>query len=128
MKANVQKLIGTAVLGLAMLLNGLPTWAGAKDTPEVTVAPNFAEGSMVGARYSADSQQYIGCSFENRSGPSVVCFAQDKTGKNYVCYKNDATWATAVKSINDFSFLRFGGTAIGSCDSLTVENSSRRLK
>ena len=128
MKTNFQKLIGTAVLGLAMFSQSLPAWAGLKSTPEVTVAPNYALGSTVGARYSADSKQYIGCSFETTNGPSVVCFAQDKTGKSYVCYKNSATWATVAKGITDFSLINFGGDTAGSCDILIVEDHSSHLK
>ena len=37
MKAKLHKLIGTAVLGLALLANSLPAWAGLVILPEVSV-------------------------------------------------------------------------------------------
>ena len=63
MKAKLQKLIGTAVLGLALFSNSLPAWAGAATRNEVYISPSRtnAQGSLTGARYSADSEQYIGC-------------------------------------------------------------------
>lgn len=126
MKTNLQKLIGAAVLGLALFSQSFPAWAGQKILPEVAIAPNYAYGSTVGARSSADSRQYIGCQLDSNGG--VSCSAQDKTGKGYVCYSSDARWATVVKSINDSSLITFGGDTAGSCDRLIVENHSSHLK
>ena len=63
MKVKLQKLIGTAVLGLALVSHSLPAWAGSVGLPEVTTThPVFGTlGTMAGARYSTDSVQYIGC-------------------------------------------------------------------
>jgi hypothetical protein len=129
MKANLQKLIGTALLGLALFSSSIPAWAGQKSLPEVTIGTNFARGSTAGARYSADSKQYIGCDFETANGPSVTCSAQDKTGKYFVCFAyGNARWATVAKAITDFSYISLQGRGDGSCDSLTVDNSSSYLK
>jgi len=128
MKANLQKLIGTAVLGLAMFSQSLPAWAGQQIRPEVAIGPNYAYGSTVGARYSADTQQYIWCQFSPHNGPFVSCWARDKANKFYACFKFDASWATVVKSITDSSLITFGGDAAGSCDRLIVENHSSHLK
>ena len=43
MKANLQKLIGTAVLGLALFSNSLPAWAGSVDLSEVEVGTNYCQ-------------------------------------------------------------------------------------
>ena len=61
MKANLKKILGLAALGITLLANTVPTWAGSVSTPGVNVGGNqtysWAKGSMVGARYSADNTQ-----------------------------------------------------------------------
>jgi hypothetical protein len=85
---------------------------------------------MVGARYSTDTQQYIGCSFSNTAGPYVVCSAMDQTGKSFVCTSREARHAKVVKSITDSSNIAFGGSALTPyyCDVLSVHNDSSYLR
>jgi hypothetical protein len=129
MKANLRKLIGMAVLGLALFSHSIPAGAGQQIPPEeVTVGTDFARGSMVGARYSKDSTQYIACDFANGLGPSVSCAARDKTGKRFYCNSFDPRWATVVKAITDSSVISFGGSIGGACTSLVIENHSSHLK
>ncbi len=126
MKAYLHKLIGTTALGLALLSQGVPAWAGLQFRPEVDVSSNYARGSMAGARYSADSTQYIGCNFYS---PVVSCSATDKTGKNLYCKAYGLHWGTAIKSITDFSHVLFTVAPDGTtCSSLVVDNFSQHLK
>jgi hypothetical protein len=126
MKAKLHKLIGTAVLGLALCSHSLPTWAGGVSHPQVSIGPAGASGSMAGARYSADSQQYIGCSFSNTNGPYVVCFATDNTGKSLFCAGPGN--AAAAKAITDFSGIEFSVAGNADCSRLAVNNYSYHLK
>ena len=129
MKASVQKLMATAVLGLALSSNCLPAWAGDIGLAEVLIGPDSARGSMVGARYSADSRQYIGCSFSNTNGPFVTCWAVDRTGKSLLCTSNNEQGAAAVKAMTDSSDIAFGvvpGSA--ACKFLHVENDSANIR
>jgi hypothetical protein len=129
MKTYLKKLIGMAVLGLALFANSIPAWAGQKSLPEVTIGTYSASGSMMGARYSGDSKQFIGCFHETAYGASVTCSAQDKTGKFFLCTKNDPRWATVVKSITDSSVIYFEALSSGgSCNTLIIENFSSHLK
>jgi hypothetical protein len=130
MKANLRKLIGTAVLGLVLFSNSLPAWAGQQLLPQVTVGPSSASGSMVGARYSSDSQQYIGCVFyqETLTSGFVRCSARDKTGRSFSCSSYDPRWATVVKTIADSAVISFEGNDGGSCTSLVIENHSSHLR
>jgi hypothetical protein len=128
MRAQLQKFISTAVLGLALVSHSLPAWAGTVYLPEVSVGTSGAEGSMAGARYSADSKQYIGCQFSNTYGPYVICSARDKDGKSYVCTGYGPHVAAAAKSITDFSKIRFGAALGATCDDLRVYNYSYYLK
>jgi hypothetical protein len=132
MKVNLKKMLGLAALGLMLLAATVPTWAGLKLTEGVTVINDNgirrAYGSMVGARYSKDSTQYIACDFANGLGPSVSCYAQDKTGKRFYCNSFDPRWATVVKAITDSSVISFGGYIGGACTSLVIENHSSHLR
>ena len=129
MKATLHKLIGTAVLGLALVSHSFPVWAGLVYTPEVYVGPSGAYGSMAGARYSADSQQFIGCRFSNTSGPYVVCEARDKTGKSLLCTSAASRYLAVAKAITEFSAINFSvTTGSTSCSYLGVDNYSMRLR
>lgn len=129
MKAKLHKLIGTAVLGLALCLTGIPAWAGFTQRDEIQVTTTFAHGTMTGARYSTDSQQYIGCSFDNSNGPFVVCSARNKAGNSFICTSTNPKIAVAVKAMTDSSYLHFNmGAGKTSCDFLLVGNDSRGLR
>ncbi|MFH0341297.1 MAG: hypothetical protein ACHBNF_04035 [Chromatiales bacterium] len=139
MKANVEKRIGLAVLGVFVGLYGLPVYAGYVSKPGVYMYDKivngagvyYAEGSMVGARDSADSQQYIGCySFRLATGgPAVKCVAQDFTGRYLFCTGYDSKWAEPVKAMTSSSFVQFASASTnGNCLRLHVENNSRYLR
>jgi len=126
MKTSLHKLIATTALGLALCSQSAPARAGLQFRPEVSVYSNYARGSMAGARYSADGTQYIGCNFYS---PVVSCGATDKTGKSLSCKAYGLHWATAIKSITDFSHILFTVAADGTtCSSLDVDNFSQHLK
>jgi hypothetical protein len=129
MKAKLHKLIGAAVLGLALCLPSFPVWAGNVNLPQVSVGTFGAYGSMAGARYSADSQQYIGCRFSNTTGPYVICLARDNIGKSLYCAGFESRYLAAAKAITDFSFISFGVTPGSTlCTKLEVTNNSYLLR
>ena len=134
MKTNVQKLIGMAVLGLTLFSNSIPAWAGQKNSYQVVIKDftndSSAGGTTAGARYSSDTQQYIGCNLlKSGSGPAVLCAAQDKTGKYLFCTGYSSKWAAVVKGITDFSYIVFtSAKGNGNCTNLEVHNSSVFLK
>ncbi len=130
MKAKLHKLIGTTMLGLALFSNGIPAWAGQVSPGQVFVGPTHASGSMAGARYSADNQQYIGCQFWNISGPFVTCGARNSIGQTYFCYSTESRHAAAVKGITDSSRIGVASSTLNPavCDNLYVENYSDYLR
>jgi hypothetical protein len=137
MKAKLHKLMATAVLGLALFSNSLPAWAGVATINEVYVSPggSYAQGSRTGARYSADSEQFIGCfSFFDRGSSSpygaVYCFASDKTGNYTYCASSDARIADAVKGMTDSSHIYFtvSSPTTRICTDLTIDNASIYLR
>lgn len=138
MKANLKKFLGLAALGMSLLTNTAPTWAGFQYRPEVLIVdggPNglsYAFGSMVGARYSVDHTQYIGCySFITPSYSDTFCSATDKTGKYLYCGSSDPRWAEEVQALTDSSLIRFElkrGNNGGDCGVIQVWNNSHLLK
>jgi hypothetical protein len=131
MKATVQKLIGTAMLGLTLFSHSLPAWAGVAVRKEVYISPDGTnvQGSLTGARYSADNQQFIDCEHYYYSGdkPLLFCHARDKSGKSVLCGSSDPRITDAVKGMTDSSYLIFSisSPSTGSiCTDLTISNES----
>ena len=136
MKAKLKSLLGLAALGMTLLANTVPTWAGSVSTPEVNIGGNqtysWAKGSMVGARYSADNTQYIGC-FTNgqgsQSSPSIRCFARDRVGDTAFCISLDLRFVPQVQAMTDSSYISFVANRSNAlCDSLRISNYSYQLK
>jgi hypothetical protein len=138
MQAQIQRLIGTAMLSVALVSQSLPAWAGAVANAQVTIGYANggriagAAGTLTGARYSADSTQYIGCEVEKHDGysPYILCAARNLAGTSVSCSSTDPRLVDAVKAITDSSFIEFGVTGNGSgiCSDLTVTNGSHNLR
>ena len=136
MKANLKSLLGLAALGMTLLANTVPTWAGSVSTPEVIVGGNqtysWAKGSMVGARYSADNTQYIGCSTNGQgslSSPHIRCFARDRAGNNAFCISQDLRFVPQIQAMTESSYISFSANRSNAlCDSLRISDYSSQLK
>jgi hypothetical protein len=138
MKANLKKILGLAALGMTLLTTTVPMWAGDVYTPGVFVGNNqdwpFARGSMVGARYSADSTQYIGCFIDANSlssiNLSIRCFARDSAGHSAFCISFDPRHVAELQGMTDSSYIAFVANRANNlnCDSLTISNYSSQLK
>jgi hypothetical protein len=134
MKVNLKHIVGLAVLGMTLFANTAPTWAGAVAHSEVVINPTtsypnetHAYGSLVGARYSADGRQYIGCSLD--TALRVQCAAQDSANKYAYCYSYDAGHVNAVQKMTDSSTIsfRFNRTN-ATCVMIAITDDSRGLK
>ena len=135
MKTKLHKLISMAVLGVALQMQSLPVWAGLVSNTQVTILHGGnngfeligAYGTLSGARYSADTQQYIGCydSLPN----TIFCSARDKIGRVVSCYSSDPKLIAAVNAMTDSSYINFRLTpGTTQCSELTVNNSSPNLR
>ncbi len=130
MKAHLKKIIGGAALGLALLANSVPTWAGLAVRNEVFVGPYYAAGAMPATRYSPDNTQQIGCAVkENPPYSSVSCFARDKNNASYSCLSTDLKLIEVAHTITGSSYIYFQ-TPSGSstCDYIHVNDASYNLK
>src|SRR5262245_16864514 len=111
MKVKLKSIFGLAALGMTLLAATAPTWAGRVRHSGVYINPNYSptltyvSGTMVGARYSADSTQYIGCSLDTT--PSVRCSAQNGANTYAYCYSYDAGHAETVQKMTDSSEISF---------------------
>jgi hypothetical protein len=136
MKANLKKILGMAALGMTLLANTLPTWAGLKSVYEVGIFNDngyqWATGSMTGARFSGDTKQNIGCTaYTFQSYSWTACFATDKTGKSLVCGSGDPRWAEVVQGMTDSSYIWFElgyNSNGGDCKVIKIWNESDMLR
>ena len=136
MKANLKNILGLAALGLTLLSTTVSTWAGLRLTEEVTVINGNgirrAYGSMVGARYSKDSKQNIGCTAYTFQFYSwTTCFATDSAGNSLVCGSGDPRWAEVVQGMTDSSDIFFDMAPYdnsGNCVQIFMRNGSYFLK
>ena len=135
MKTKLHKLIGVAVLGVTLHTQGLPAWAGLASNTQVTILHNGnntfeligAYGTLTGARYSADTQQYIGCN--DASSTQISCSAKDKIGRYVSCYSSDPKFIAAVNAMTDSSYINFRvAPGTSQCSELIVNNSSPNLR
>jgi hypothetical protein len=119
---------GTAV---ALCLPASIALGGAAEREPVTVEINpggvdFAIGSLVGARYSSDSTQYIGCDV-HAVEQQACCFAQSSTGQYLSCCTTQPQAVQAVLGINETSIVDFETAPNGSCVDIGVINFSSSL-
>ena len=130
MKKAITSLIGAAVLALTMVGNN-SAWAGTKSTPEVTIFALYgggyqASGSRVGARYSSDTTQFIGCSMYTNG--TTRCDARDKNGKTFFCITSDPKWFNVLQAVTDSSYFVLKVDSGGHCTTIELNNNSYTLK
>ena len=132
MKANLKNILGLAALSMTLLSNTAPTWAGTVVHGGVSIfqyssTETHVSGSMVGARYSADSRQYIGCSLDTT--PRVQCAAQNSANNFAYCVSSDAGHIDAVQKMIDSSYIEFRyNRANLTCSMIMITDSSAGLK
>lgn len=133
MKPTLKKMLGLAALGMTLLGNIVPTWAGYRYAPEVNIIFDdflYVTGSMAGARYSKDNNQNIGCTAYTYPTYSwTACFATDKTGRSVVCGSGDPRLASVAQAMTDSSQIYFNlpNGSGGECGVITVWNESYLL-
>jgi hypothetical protein len=135
MKANLKKLLGLAALGMTLLTNTVPTWAGSVYNSQVQIsrtATTFtASGALTTVRYSADSRQYIGCrvsAYANGSR-SAYCAARTSTDDTAYCSTSDPKLIEKIQKMTDSSLVSFtGNRTTAACTGIGIANYSTRLK
>ena len=136
MKAKLKKMLGLTALGMTLLTNTLPTWAGFVYNQQVKITYGTdntfsAGGVLTTARYSADSRQYIGCrvsAYANGSR-SAYCAAQTSTDATAYCSTSDPKLIEKIQKMTDSSYVSFtGNRTTAACSNIGIANYSTRLK
>jgi hypothetical protein len=132
MKTTLKKIIGGTTLGLALLANSVPTWAGSTYRQEVVFSSidgrDYTQGSMVAVRYSKDKQQYINCVISS-GGTQATCSAKNRTGAGRGCSTLSPDMIAVVSAITDSSLITFvTAPGSGQCSEIDVNNGSYNLK
>lgn len=134
MKTNLKNMLGLAALCLTLFANAMPTWAGSVSAPEVYIGTrhgisSYAQGSMGGARYSADSLQDIGCHMLLYPAPTTVtCYARKSADSAARCTTTVPHHVEAVQAMTDSSYIYFEVDYKKQCSVLSITNSSGFLK
>jgi hypothetical protein len=136
MKAKLKNILSLAAMGVTLLATTVPTWAGRVATREVLISTSplrsAASGSMVGARYSADNQQYIGCvaiAADHYANNFIQCHARDKSSKSLVCGSQDPKLLETVQAMTDSSSIFIeADNAKGACTGIEIYHGSDLLK
>lgn len=93
-------------------------FAGFTNHPQVNVnaGTKTAYGSMVGARNSADNQQFIGCSYVGVStNPYGICHSRNAAGVSGYCTTTQAHHVEQIRGLSNESYLYYQWDASGKC-------------
>jgi hypothetical protein len=88
-----------------------------------------ANGTLSNTRNSADSVQYIGCSYYtyDSGSASAVCYARSASGQYASCSTTNATLLSAVQTLNPAAYLYFVVNADGTCNRVITVTTSYNL-
>jgi hypothetical protein len=134
MKITLKNILGLAALGMTLVANTIPTWAGTVRTDRVIIESNqfasWASGNQVDARYSADTRQQIGCRAQILSTYSwTSCYATDSAGRYLVCGSGDWKFLETLRAMTDSSYIYFvADSNWGTCRDIVIYHGSDTLK
>jgi hypothetical protein len=104
---------------------------------DITAERVLVQGSMAGARYSANVVEEIGCDITgNAQGTLVKCQATDASGRSLLCTSNSADIINAAQGASAYAFFLFVAAQTGvdefgdptyTCTRLTVSTKSFNL-
>lgn len=123
--------VARLLLAAAMLLMSSFAFAGAFEIAPVTIndfgATGEAYGNLLGARFSDNDNEWIGCAVAyGDDGPYAYCEASlvaDDDGNVY-CVTEDSSMIDMIASINIFSYVYFRWDSAGDCTHVTVATRS----
>ncbi len=113
----------TAAMAIAVILVSGTAWAGVHGPQEVTISgyPRRAEGTLLGARSSPNTFQFIGCRVFAYPTGSRWTFCQADSGWSKLsCWSRDDSIAQVALSISDYDSVRFYVASDGTCSRLSV--------
>ena len=128
--------VSTIAIAVATLMASGLALAGSTTFSQVSILPGVsASGSMVGARNSADTVQFIQCTTYANYAPNTPpyeygsCFAKNAAGAYIQCFIGNSQQLAVMRSVGPASYIYFKLAADGyTCGQVTVTNSSSRIQ
>lgn len=116
----------SSALVVAGLAVAVPALAGqVYQSPVVADPAGHATGSLVTARTSASTREFIGCySWVSAGTGTAVCVATDVNARTVSCYTHDAALLGQIRSLDNESALSFDFDKTGQCTSVFVYTES----
>lgn len=99
-------------------------FAGFTQNFEVTISGDTAQGTIAGARTSADNIQYMNCV----DGDYAYCVARSASGNIQACFTVDDHQRAVIRSVTSNSRIFFQRASDGSCARMYVFNGSQHLE
>jgi len=114
-----------------LLAVAAPATAGRAINYPVTISGSTAYGSMLSARRSADTVQYLGCGIYSPDAIHNVRYAQcdavNAQGRRLVCDTTDPAMIATVQSIGAYYYVSFRSDGQGKCLAIDTWISSDTL-
>jgi len=121
-----------ACLAIGAVVVSSHATAGQQFESTVSVTSSHrATGSIGATRNSANTSEYIGCSYKTKHlgggvySEAVRCYARSQTGSFASCSSSEEELVTAVRALNDSSYMSFTGDSEGNCTELVFFSDSR---
>ncbi|MCE9580673.1 MAG: hypothetical protein K8W52_46560 [Deltaproteobacteria bacterium] len=109
----------------AGLLAAVPALGGAHVVFSVIVGPDYAYGSLDGARASANTTEQLGCLTNGYPGGAYgFCRATSAAGVNLTCYTFDPSIIGAIRTIDSESYVTFYADKGGMCTMVSIDTNS----
>jgi hypothetical protein len=131
-RAGILAMIATC---LTLFANSIPTWAGSASIFEISIYDyanlRYAKGSMSSARYSADSNQAIGCHIftSSNQATATACYARDSVGTYVYCLSTNPRHVGDLQGMTDSSYIYFiTDLTTGTCTFIEMYDGSNLLK
>jgi hypothetical protein len=127
---RIRPFIVSALCVAGALCAASAAMAGYYQNSLVTVWGGGFQGNVSAARYSADGNQYIGCTtMGSTSGaPWMSCFATDANNNHTGCITSNANLIEVASRLNSSSFLWVEYDSQGYCSNMDVQDASWGLR
>lgn len=128
---NMNRALVKSAVFCAFFLAAAANAGSASNSPVVVYGGGTGvTGSLISARNSSDSTQYIECTSEASSVSNQAvaqCMARDAAGTSFSCSSTDPKIIAVVQSISESSLVTVESDGNGKCLHVFVANSSRYL-
>jgi hypothetical protein len=118
--------LSNIAIGLALVLTPAVAYAGYTHAYPPTISGSSAYGSVVSARGTADANAMVSCSTHNypAGGAWGTCNVTTSTGVSASCFTSDPAVLTAMRSLDNQSYLQITWDGTGQCTEVFVATGS----